>query len=199
MSDLAVREVASRRDLARFVDLPYRLHRGDPCWTPSLRRDVRKLLSPEHPFFLQAEAACFLAEREGRVVGRVAAIENAAHNRFHEDRVGFFGFFECADDPEAARALLERSAGWLSARGLEAMRGPVSPSTNGECGLVVGDPGIHQLHGCRRAQLQVLGHPHRPHTALPQLANQSVASCECLAFHQGFPIYKGSATGRKGP
>jgi GNAT superfamily N-acetyltransferase len=137
MSDLAVREVDSRRDLARFVDLPYRLHRGDPCWTPPLRRDVRKLLSPEHPFFLQAEAAWFLAERQGRVVGRAAAIENAAHNRFHGDRVGFFGFFECADDPEAARALLERSADWLSARGLEAMRGPVSPSTNGECGLVV--------------------------------------------------------------
>ena len=138
MTPLGVREVASRRDLARFVDLPYRLHRGDPCWTPVLRRDVRKLLSPRaNPFYRHAEAALLLAERDGRVVGRAAAIENRAHNAFHADRTGFFGFFECERDDEAAAALLQRCAGWLSARGLESMRGPVSPSTNDECGLVV--------------------------------------------------------------
>jgi len=138
MAAPAVREVTSRRDLARFVDLPYRLHRGDPCWTPPLRRDVRRLLSPRvNPFFHHAEAALLLAERGGRAVGRAAAIENRAHNRFHADRTGFFGFFECEDDPQAARALLEACAAWLRARDLQVLRGPVSPSTNDECGLVV--------------------------------------------------------------
>ncbi len=138
MTGVAVREVASRRDRERFVDLPYRLHRGDRCWTPMLRRDVRKLLSPEkNPFFQQASAALFLAEKDGRAVGRAAAIENRAHNAFHADRAGFFGFFECEDDPATARALLERCADWLRSRKLDCMRGPMSPSTNDECGLVV--------------------------------------------------------------
>lgn len=138
MTALAVREVASRRDRERFVGLPYRLHRGDPCWTPMLRRDVRKLLSPQaNPFFQHAEAALFLVERGGRALGRAAAIENRAHNRFHADRTGFFGFFECEDDPQAAQALIEACSAWLRARGLDHVRGPVSPSTNDECGLVV--------------------------------------------------------------
>ena len=74
---------------------------------------------------------------DGRPVGRVAAIENRAHNRHHDDRVGFFGFFDCADDAEAAEALLAGAAGWLRKRGLESIRGPVSPSMNHESGLLV--------------------------------------------------------------
>ncbi|NIP83059.1 MAG: hypothetical protein GWM90_29060, partial [Gemmatimonadetes bacterium] len=63
--------------------------------------------------------------------------ENRWHNRHHADRVGFFGFFDCADDPEAAAALLERAEAWLSERGLTSARGPVSPSLNHEAGLLV--------------------------------------------------------------
>jgi GNAT superfamily N-acetyltransferase len=78
-----------------------------------------------------------MAWRDGRPVGRVAAIENRAHNAFHDDRVGFFGWFEAADDAEAAAALLDAAGDWLRRRGLAAMRGPVSPSTNHETGLLV--------------------------------------------------------------
>jgi GNAT superfamily N-acetyltransferase len=71
------------------------------------------------------------------VVGRIAAIHNRAHNELHEDRVGFFGFFECANDQGVANALFTAAAGWLRARGLDTMRGPASFSTNDECGLLV--------------------------------------------------------------
>ncbi len=137
-ADLAIREVRTRRDLARFVDLPYRLYRGDPCWTPPLRRDVRRQLSPRrNPFFRHGEAACFLAELDGRPAARAAAIVNRAHNQFHGDRTGFFGFFESSEDSAAATALLRHCAGWLRERGLQAMRGPTSFTTNDECGLLV--------------------------------------------------------------
>ncbi len=135
---VAVRPVASRRDLHRFIDFPYRLHARDPLWVPPLRRDVALLLSrSQNPFFEHAEAEYFLAEQEGTVVGRIAAIANRLHNEFHQDRVGFFGFFETVDDQQVAAALLDTAAAWLRERGFDTMRGPASFSTNDESGLLV--------------------------------------------------------------
>lgn len=132
------RPVLTGRDLDRFIALPYALYRGDPGWAPLLRRDVRQMLDRgKNPFFDHAEAAYFVAERDGQVVGRIAAIENRLHNEFHQDRVGFYGFFECEEDPDAARALFDAAGGWLRQRGLSVMRGPASFSTNDEAGLLV--------------------------------------------------------------
>jgi GNAT superfamily N-acetyltransferase len=100
--------------------------------------DVGTLLSRDrNPFFEHGEAEYFLAERDGRPVGRIAAISNRLHNETHLDRVGFFGFFECALDQAAADALLAAAAGWVRDRGHEVLRGPASFSVNDECGLLV--------------------------------------------------------------
>jgi GNAT superfamily N-acetyltransferase len=131
--------VTSRGDLRRFVDLPWRLfdRRRDPQWVPPLRMTVRDALDRRrNPFYADADRELFLARQGDRVVGRIAAIENRAHNRFHDDRVGFWGFFECVDDQDAADALFAAAEDWLRARGLEVLRGPMNPSTNYECGLL---------------------------------------------------------------
>jgi GNAT superfamily N-acetyltransferase len=91
----------------------------------------------KNPFFEHAQAEYFIAEREGDVVGRIAAISNRLHNETHEDRVGFFGFFESIDDQDVANALLEAAAGWCRALGHDVLRGPASFSVNDECGLLV--------------------------------------------------------------
>ena len=138
MAGIEVTRVGTRREREAFLALPYELHRADLCWVPPLRRDVRALLSPRaNAFFEHAQADCFLARRAERVVGRIAAIHNRRHNEVHGDRVGFFGFFECADDPQAGRVLLDAAALWARGRGLDALRGPASFSTNDECGLLV--------------------------------------------------------------
>jgi GNAT superfamily N-acetyltransferase len=135
---LRVREARERRDLKRFIDLPYRLYQRDPLWVPPLRRDVEMLLSrTKNPFFEHAEAEYFLAERDGEVVGRIAAISNRLHNQTHDDRVGFFGFFESIDDQEVADELLAAAAQWCRSRGHDVLRGPASFSVNDECGLLV--------------------------------------------------------------
>ncbi len=135
---LRVRATRTRQDLKRFIDFPYRLHARDPVWVPPLRRDVDLLLSrSKNPFFEHAEAEYFLAERDGDVVGRIAAISNRLHNETHGDRVGFFGFFESIDDQHVATALLDAAARWCRERNHDVLRGPASFSVNDECGLLV--------------------------------------------------------------
>ena len=137
---LEIIQVKGRWGTSRFVDVAWRVH-DEPVssgWIPPLRAVVRDGLDQSgNPFYQQAERALFIAKKSGRPVGRVAAIENRWHNDHHDDRVGFFGFFECRDDQEVANGLFERAEAWLGARGLESARGPVSPSMNHECGVLV--------------------------------------------------------------
>jgi hypothetical protein len=145
---LSVRAIPTRgRDFVPFLELPYRLHRDLPNWVPPLRADVRALFDCEkNPFFEHAEVEAWVAERAGedapRVVGRIAAIVNRAHNEFHGDRVGFWGFFECEDDAETAKRLFDTADRWLAERGLDTSRGPMNFSTNDDCGLLI--TGFHR-------------------------------------------------------
>jgi GNAT superfamily N-acetyltransferase len=135
---LVVEPLPRGGSLREFVQLPWRVNRGDPHWVPPLRKSVRTLLDRDrHPFHRHAEVEYFLARRGGEPVGRVAAIVNHLHNEFHEERTGFFGFFEVLEDAEAAAALLESAAAWLRGRGMDRMRGPTSFSTNEEVGVLV--------------------------------------------------------------
>ena len=139
-SSLEITQVKGRRGTARFVDAAWRVH-DQPVssgWIPPLRAVVRDGLDQRgNPFYLRADRALFIAKRDGRAVGRVAAIENREHNDHHDDRLGFFGFFDCRDDQEAANGLFERAEAWLGDRGLTSVRGPVNPSMHSECGVLV--------------------------------------------------------------
>jgi GNAT superfamily N-acetyltransferase len=134
---VAVRLVQGSRDLRAFIDLPYRLHAGDPVWVPPLRAEVRQRLGRRNPFFDHGEADYFLVERDGRIVGRIAVAANRLHDEIHGDGVAFFGFFECENDQAAADALFDRAAAWARERGYRVLRGPASFSVNEEYGLLV--------------------------------------------------------------
>ncbi len=126
------------RQLKEFFGLAYRLYRDDPNWVAPLLSDQKKLLDPKrHPFFEHAQMTRLLARRQGRVVGRICAIDNRAHVEYWKEPMGFFGFFECENDPEAAQALLDAAAGWLKSRGMNFMRGPMNPSTNETIGTLI--------------------------------------------------------------
>jgi GNAT superfamily N-acetyltransferase len=133
-------EVASAGDhgLKEFVELPYTLYRNDPHWVPPLRIAVKELLDRrKHPFYVNADAEFFLARRDGQVVGRIAAVIDPTHNKVHGENAGFFGFFESIDDGAVAEALLKKAREWVSQRGAQFLRGPVNPSTNYECGVLI--------------------------------------------------------------
>ncbi len=101
--------------------------------------DCRDKWSPEHPFFRHAAAQHFVAVRDGRDVGRIAAAVDQEQDRVHGDRTGLFGWFECERRPETAHALLDAAAAWLRERGRDRVRGPLSYTTNGVAGLLVED------------------------------------------------------------
>ena len=136
---IEIRPVTSRRELRRFVGFPWQLYneKDHPHYVPPLRLAVSDALDRSKPFYKDADRELFLAVRDGTVVGRIAAIENRAHNHYHKDRVGFWGFFECIDDQAVADRLFEAAGQWLASRNLDVMRGPVMPSTNYDCGLLV--------------------------------------------------------------
>ncbi len=95
------------RGLDRFIAFPYDHYRNDPLWVPQLRRDMHTLLSPsKNPFFQHAEAQYWTARlSDGETVGRIGAIKNDMHNKEHQDRVGFYGFFESINDQTVANGL----------------------------------------------------------------------------------------------
>lgn len=129
----AIREIGRGESVKPFIDLSWTINASDPQWVPPLRMVFNALLDRDkHPFYEHAEVALFVAERAGKIVGRIAAIHNRRANEFHEDTTGYWGLFESIDDEAVARALLDRAAEWLKARGLTSMQGPFNLSTNDE-------------------------------------------------------------------
>ncbi len=133
-----IRPVISRRDLAAFVELPYRIYSGELSWVPPLRFERKRFLDRgKNPYFEHARAEYFLAERAGRVVGRITAQVDRLYQEVQGAPDGQFGFFECERDPEAARALIDAARRWLTAQGCERMVGPQDFTMNDECGVLV--------------------------------------------------------------
>jgi len=135
---LTVRPVRGRRDLTRFIKLPFELHRDHDKWVPPLISERRRFLDQgKNPFFEHAEAQYFLCERDGRPVGRITAHIDRRWDEYQGGNDGMFGFFECSNDLAAARALIGAAAEWLRERGRERMLGPMDFTTNDECGLLI--------------------------------------------------------------
>lgn len=123
--------------LGRFLRVPRAIYRGDPLWVAPLRGELRRVLSVENPFFDHAESQLFVASRAGRDVGRIAAIIDHRHNELRRERTASFGFFECENDPATSRELFAAAEGWAARRGMTLLRGPMNPSMNEECGLLI--------------------------------------------------------------
>jgi hypothetical protein len=135
--ELSVEEVKNQKDLMAFIRFPWEIYKGDRYWVPPLIKDQLLRFSPNHPFRFHSEMILFSAKKGEQIVGRIAGIIDHHYTEFHQEKVGFFGFFESIPDTQVAEALLSRVRGWLKAHGMEKMAGPMNPSTNDECGLLV--------------------------------------------------------------
>ncbi len=122
----------------KFMKFPWSLYKGNPNWVPPLLLDVKNNLdTKKNPFYRHSKIKMWLAKKDGVIAGRIAAIINDNHNIEHNDKVGFFGFFECRNDVDIAKALFDTASEYLKECGMNTIRGPVNPSTNDECGLLI--------------------------------------------------------------
>lgn len=122
----------------QFLEFPYQHYEDDELWVPPLRMEQKKLIDTQkNPFYNNADISLFLAEQNGSVCGRIAAIEDRRYNAHHNTNVGFFGFFECINDPSVARLLFRVVKDWMRERGLSSILGPASPSMMDEVGILV--------------------------------------------------------------
>ncbi|NTU91048.1 MAG: GNAT family N-acetyltransferase [Chlorobiaceae bacterium] len=138
---IEIRRVNTRHERKQFIKFAWKVYRNDPelnrHWVPPVISDYMKTLDTEYyPLYDHADLAMFTAWKDGVMVGTIAAIQNRRHNQIHQDKVGFWGFFECLNDQKVADALFEAAAMWLRSKGLDAMRGPISPSMNDQCGML---------------------------------------------------------------
>ncbi len=119
-------DARSRADRNRFINMPFDLYRDSPYWVPQVRGDaLMQLNRDKNPFYWQNDAAFFLAERDGRDVGRIVALQPNTYNDFKGTSEAFFYLFETVNDCAVSDALLDAAAGWARGRGLTTLRGPL--------------------------------------------------------------------------
>ncbi len=118
-------DTQNRKQVQRFINLHFRLYANHPQWVPPIRSDIALMLDHrKHPFYEHSTADFFMVVRDGRDVGRIAALENKNYNRYHDKRTAQFYLFDCEDDLEAATALFSAVFEWAQARDLDTVVGP---------------------------------------------------------------------------
>jgi hypothetical protein len=129
-----IKVASSRAEIREFLKFPWEIYKQDSAWCAPFVSECKKMFFGKHPFHEYGEMKLFVAYQGERCVGRVAAIKNARHNEQHQDKTGFFGFFECIDDPAVAKDLLDAAKSHLKEQGFDRMVGPASPSSTYDYG-----------------------------------------------------------------
>jgi GNAT superfamily N-acetyltransferase len=175
-----LKTVQSSSDWKDFIELPWKIYKGNPNWVPPLRIAVKDMLDvTKNPFFKHAQMHPVVAYRDGQCVGRIVGIIDETHNKFHKELTGFFGFYEAIEDQSLAKLLFDEVAKWARERGMKILRGPMNPSTNHECGLLVEGFNLSP-------QVMMTYNP-------PYYARQ----IEALGFHKAKDLYAYDIDGRK--
>lgn len=137
-NDINIELVESEGDKNKFIEFPYSLHSNNENWIAPLRFDVKNNLNEKkNPFYKHSKIKLWVAKDKSRIIGRIAGIINDNHNIYYKDKVGFFGFFECLNDKKVSKMLFDKAAEFVGEHGMDTLRGPVNPSTNDECGLLI--------------------------------------------------------------
>lgn len=123
--------------LKLFEQIPELIHPDQKHLVPPYPGSIAKIFGARSAFLRKGKLFPFIAFRNEKPVGRIAAIINQAHNEYYQDQTGFFGFFDFIPDLEVARTLLKKASQILETQNCKTMRGPYNPSVNDECGLLV--------------------------------------------------------------
>ena len=138
IENLNIKQMATKKGLMEFIKFPWKIYKDDKNWVPPLIGERKDFFNKgKNPFFKHAEVVFYLARKNDKVVGRIAGIVNHNHIEFQNEKAGFFGFFECVEDYEVAKILLDTVRNWLKSKGMQIMRGPANFSSNEEWGFLL--------------------------------------------------------------
>lgn len=147
---IQVTPISNKLEQKQFVNLPWDIYKNDPHWVPPLKIAIHEMMNPKHPYYKKSEGKFFIAKENGKVVGRIAAFYNRAHNEFHQENIGFWGFLEAIESKNVFQELFKAVENYLKKFNVNEIRGPVQLSTNYECGLLIegnnDDPQIMMTH-----------------------------------------------------
>jgi len=150
---VTIRPVVSKKDKKAFVDFAWEVYKDDPAWVPPLKDEVHGLITPgKNPWFEHARAQLWLAERGGKIVGRISAQVDELVQDHMGQGTGQWGMLEMLDG-DAAAALIATAEDWLRAQGMTRALGPISLSIWDEPGL--------EIEGFAEPPTAMMGH-HRP-------------------------------------
>ncbi|HEX2391693.1 MAG TPA: hypothetical protein VHI77_02115 [Solirubrobacterales bacterium] len=138
MGSVSIRPVRTRRELKRFVKVPFGVHRDHPQWVAPLIFERMQFLSEKkNPYFEHAEARLLIAERDGEPAGRISAQIDHRWDEYQGGSDAMFGFFETVEDAEVARALIDAASEWAAGQGRGRILGPMDFTTNDEIGILI--------------------------------------------------------------
>jgi hypothetical protein len=124
---MRIKKVQSSHDLNAFVKLPYIIYKDDPIWVTPLRSKSKALFEPtKNPYLDDCDYALFLLEKKGKIIGRIAAFINKQAIKHWGEQIGLFGYFECINNQDGANLLLNAAQDWLTKKGMQSMRGPLT-------------------------------------------------------------------------
>jgi len=131
-------DLKSKKEIKKFIMFEWEIYKNNKNWVPPLIIDRLTQFNPnKNPFFEHSEVVPFIAIRDNKIVGRIAVILNNNHNKFHNEKTAFFGFFECINDQEVANALFDKVKNWAKEKGMNILRGPANFSSNDNWGLLI--------------------------------------------------------------
>jgi len=133
--------VSTKKELKKFIMFPWEIYRGEKKyenWVPPLIIDQKDQFNRDkNPFFKHADLQAFLAFKDGKLSGRIAAIIDHSFVEYQKEEVGFFGYFECFDDEAVAGALFKAAEEWVREKGYKRITGPMNPTTGKSIGTLI--------------------------------------------------------------
>lgn len=126
-----------KKDFKIFYQTPFRIYEKNLFWVAPFWKEQSDFFKKNNPFWTHAQCQLFIAKKQGKVVGRIAAIIDDAYCKVVGGEIGFFGFFECIEDYDCAKALFTVAQDWLLSKEMKMMRGPIDGRIDMGCGFLI--------------------------------------------------------------
>jgi len=135
-NNITIKSINNFKDFKKFYNFHFQLYRNDSFWIPPFWSEYKAFFKKKNPFWTHAECRLFIAQKDNKIVGRIAAIIDYKYCEKVDQKIGFFGFFECINDFECADVLLKSAQNWLILKKMSVMRGPIDGRVDIGCGFL---------------------------------------------------------------